>query len=237
MRIQDRPSPNHEPRPADAPVDILLLHYTGMISEAAALARLCDPAARVSAHYLIGEDGRVLRLVAEDRRAWHAGVACWAGEADVNSRSIGIELVNPGDEFGYRPFPEPQMDSLVALARDILARHPIPSHRVLGHSDVAPARKQDPGELFDWPRLAAAGIGLWPAAADEPEATPPEAWFREGLARFGYCLPPEDEPLDEVLAAFQRHFRPEAVTGRIDPGTATRLRGLLARLESGFSGT
>ncbi len=236
MQIQDHPSPNHEPRPAGRPVDILLLHYTGMAGEAAALERLCDPAARVSAHYLIGEDGRVLRLVAEDRRAWHAGVACWAGERDVNSRSIGIELANPGHEFGYRHFPEAQMDSLIALARDILARHPIPSHRVLGHSDVAPARKRDPGELFDWPRLAAAGLGLWPAPADEPAKTPAEAWFRAGLGRFGYCLPPEADPLDEVLAAFQRHFRPEAVTGRPDPGTAARLRGLLARLESGIQG-
>ncbi len=230
------PSPNHEPRKDDAAVDILLLHYTGMESGGGALERLCDPAAKVSAHYLIEEDGRVFHLVAEHRRAWHAGLACWAGERDVNSRSIGIELVNPGHAFGYRPFPEAQMQALIALCRGILARHPIPPHRVLAHSDVAPARKQDPGELFDWQRLAAAGIGVWPSGAEEVKAVPPISWFLGGLTRFGYCAPDgerSETATEQVLAAFQRHFRPDSVTGRPDAGTAARLKGLLAFLDRG----
>ena len=145
-----RPSPNFGPRAPDKPIDILLIHYTGMESAEAALDRLCDPAAQVSAHYLIEEDGTIWSLVDEQHRAWHAGIAYWAGETDINSRSIGIELVNPGHELGYRPFPMPQMEALAGLAREILARHTIPNHRVLGHSDVAPERKCDPGELFDW---------------------------------------------------------------------------------------
>ncbi|MEX2202220.1 MAG: N-acetylmuramoyl-L-alanine amidase, partial [Dongiaceae bacterium] len=160
------PSPNHDAR--RGPVDILLLHYTGMVAAEAALKRLCDPVARVSAHYLIDEDGTLWQLVGEDRRAWHAGVSFWAGESDINARSIGIELQNPGHEFGYRAFPEPQMKTLIELAQGILQRHPIPASRVIGHSDVAPTRKEDPGELFDWQRLAAAGIGLWPAGDSEP---------------------------------------------------------------------
>lgn len=231
MHTHDLPSPSHEPRPEGVPVDILLLHYTGMESEQAAIDRLRDPTARVSAHYLISEDGRVARMVPENRRAWHAGVACWAGASDINSRSIGIELVNPGHEFGYRPFAPGQMDALATLARAILARHPIPSHRVLGHSDVAPDRKQDPGELFDWRGLAAAGVGLWPEVASQPRETPRLGWFRDGLATLGYCLPAETQPLAPVLTAFQRHFRPEAVTGEPDRGTAARLKGLLALLD------
>jgi N-acetylmuramoyl-L-alanine amidase len=142
--VIDCPSPNHEPRPNGTAVDILLLHYTGMRSGAAALSRLIDPEAKVSAHYMIDEDGTIYRLVEEERRAWHAGVAAWAGASDINGRSIGIELVNPGHEYGYRAFPEPQMAALVELARDILARHPIPPARVLGHSDVAPAQAATP---------------------------------------------------------------------------------------------
>lgn len=234
MEIARHPSPNHEPRPDGVPVDILLLHYTGMETGTAALDRLCDPAAKVSAHYLVEEDGRVFRLVDEARRAWHAGVACWAGESDINSRSVGIELVNPGHEFGYRPFPESQMAALIDLARDILAHYPIPSHRVLGHSDVAPARKQDPGELFDWRRLAEAGIGIWPQSVEPPVHTPPVTWFQAGLAEFGYCLSRSgalDADTQAVLAAFQRHFRPEEVSGAPDPTTAARLLGLRRALE------
>lgn len=228
MRIAERPSPNHEPRAPGLPVDILLLHYTGMRSAVEALDRLTDPAAKVSAHYLIDEDGSVLRLVAEDRRAWHAGVARWAGENDVNGRSIGIELVNPGHEFGYRPFPVAQMAALETLATDILARHPIPPARVLGHSDVAPARKCDPGELFDWARLARAGIGLWP---DTPcgGASTAVADVQAALAAFGYDVAvtgAEDEATRLVVTAFQRHFRPGRFDGRIDAETA----GLAAAL-------
>jgi N-acetylmuramoyl-L-alanine amidase len=219
--IADRPSANVDPRPDGAAVDMLVLHYTGMETAEAALQRLTDPEARVSAHYLIDEDGAIVRLVAEDRRAWHAGVASWRGATDINARSIGIELVNPGHEFGYRPFPEAQMAALAGLATDIVARHPIPARNVVGHSDVAPRRKMDPGELFDWPRLAAAGVGLWPEESDtcimDPEAV------RAMLAEVGY----ETENLHLTLKAFQRHFRPARVTGRIDFETARRLKGLV----------
>ncbi|MBK1666809.1 N-acetylmuramoyl-L-alanine amidase [Rhodovibrio sodomensis] len=220
----DHPSPNREPRPDGAAIDILLIHYTGMLTGAAALERLCQPDAKVSAHYLIEEDGRVVRLVPERLRAWHAGVACWAGKTDINDRSIGIELVNPGHEFGYRPFPEPQMAALIELAQAICARHPIPAHRVLGHSDVAPERKQDPGELFDWPRLARHGLGVWPRALPEPSVAPGLDWFLPRLARAGYCANADPAAL---LTAFQRRFRPETVTGAPDTGTAARLTGLL----------
>jgi N-acetylmuramoyl-L-alanine amidase len=226
------PSPNHEPRPAGMPVDMLLLHYTGMRTGLAALSRLIDPAAKVSAHYMIDEDGAVYRLVDEERRAWHAGVSAWAGERDVNGRSIGIELVNPGHEFGYRPFPEAQMAALVELCGGILTRHPIPPARVLGHSDVAPARKQDPGELFDWPRLAAAGIGLWPDGAIPRDA--PITEVQVLLARYGYDVPQSgalDEATAAVVTAFQRHFRPACLDGVPDAETVGRLAALVARLD------
>lgn len=215
-------SPNHDARPGGAAIDMVVLHYSGMETADAALARLCDPAAKVSAHYLIDEDGAVRRLVAEERRAWHAGVACWRGLSDVNGRSLGIELVNPGHEFGYRPFPEAQMAALEELARGILARHPIEARNVVGHSDVAPRRKMDPGELFDWPRLAAAGIGLWPDSAPADEADADEV--KAMLADFGY----ETGDLGMTVMAFQRHFRPGRVDGRVDGDTAGRLRALLA---------
>ena len=216
-------SPNHDARPDGAAIDILVLHYSGMETADAALARLCDPAAKVSAHYLIDEDGAVRRLVAEERRAWHAGAACWRGVRDVNGRSLGIELVNPGHEFGYRPFAEAQMAALEDLARDILARHPIEARNVVGHSDVAPRRKMDPGELFDWPRLAAAGIGLWPAGAPADGADADEDEAKAMLADFGY----ETGDLGMTVTAFQRHFRPRRVDGTMDGDTAGRLRGLL----------
>ena len=165
MAVRERPSPNHDSRgeaPNLRPVDMLVLHYTGMTSGAAAIDRLCDPEARVSAHYVVEEDGTVWRLVPEERRAFHAGVSCWDGEQNLNRLSIGVEIVNPGHEWGYRPFPEAQMMAVERLCREVLSRHPIPPYRVVGHSDIAPDRKSDPGELFDWPGLAAAGIGLWP---------------------------------------------------------------------------
>jgi N-acetylmuramoyl-L-alanine amidase len=210
----DRLSPNHGPRPPGTATDILLLHYTGMTSAEAALARLTDPASKVSCHWLVDEDGTIYRLVDETRRAWHAGSAFWAGERDINSRSIGIELVNPGHEWGYRPFPPAQMAALSNLTRDILARHPIPPHRVLGHSDVAPDRKQDPGELFDWAWLAARGIGLWP----EPEAAPETGTPGTDLARIGY-----ETASAATIAAFQRHFRQSRVDGVADGETRIRI--------------
>ncbi|MGH7088775.1 MAG: N-acetylmuramoyl-L-alanine amidase, partial [Stellaceae bacterium] len=195
--------------------DMLILHYTGMESAAAALARLTSPEAAVSAHYLIDEDGTVLRLVAEERRAWHAGLSSWRGRHDVNGASIGIELVNPGHEWGYRTFPDPQIAGCEVLCRDILARHPIPARHVLGHSDVAPERKQDPGELFPWARLARAGIGLWPEPPlPQPAAT--ETELRQRLTAIGYDAA---APLSVVAAAFQRHFRPHRCDGIIDAET------------------
>ena len=220
--ITDTFPPNYGPRPDGTAVDMLVLHYTGMRDAAAALDRLTDPDAEVSAHYLIEEDGTIHRLVAEDRRAWHAGVASWRGHTDINDRSIGIELVNPGHEFGYRPFPEPQMAALIALSTDILARHPIPARNVVGHSDVAPTRKQDPGELFDWPRLAAAGIGLWPAETDADIGE-----FTEMLVRYGFDVA---DPR-AATTAFQRHFRSDRVDGVADAQCARRLAGLLAAID------
>lgn len=233
LSIRDIPSPNREARPDGVAIDTLLIHYTGMKSAAEALARMCDPKAAVSAHYVVDEDGSIARLVPEDLRAWHAGVSSWRGETNINDRSIGIELVNPGHEFGYRPFPEPQMAAFIALARDIIGRHPIAASRVLGHSDVAPGRKQDPGELFDWARLARAGVGLWPDPAPVAGgAAPPASEVQSLLAAFGYSVPRSgviDARTTAAVAAFQRHFRPERVDGVIDAETVARLRWLVSR--------
>lgn len=220
MKRVDMPSPNHDERGAAA-IDMLVLHYTGMKSAEEALARLCDPLAKVSAHYTIDEDGTVYALVPEDRRAWHAGVAYWAGTTDINARSIGIELVNPGHEFGYRDFTEDQIASLITLCHSILMRHPIPSWRVLGHSDVAPARKEDPGELFPWQRLAKAGVGLWPSAVSSQVGA-------EALNRFGYD---PNAPRDKLVTAFQRHFRPKKLDGQWDGECAGLLAWLVDKME------
>jgi N-acetylmuramoyl-L-alanine amidase len=224
------PSPNHGPRPDGVPVEILLLHYTGMPTAEAALARLCDPEAQVSAHYTVDEDGTVYAHVPEDRRAWHAGLGQWRGRSDVNSRSIGIEIVNPGHEFGYRPFPAAQMAAVAELCLAIMGRHGITPENVLAHSDIAPARKQDPGELFDWPALAALGIGLWPTPS-QPDDKPgdmdgrcsyTDAEVADLLGRYGY------DPLEPAaLLAFQRHFHPENLTGTADAETVRRLRALV----------
>jgi len=223
MRIRERPSPNFGPRAAG--IDMLVLHYTGMRTAAAALARLCAPASQVSAHYLVDEDGAIWRLVDEAQRAWHAGVASWRGRSDVNGASIGIELVNPGHEWGYRPFPEGQMAALEELCHDILARQPIPPRHVLAHSDVAPLRKQDPGEKFDWRRLARAGIGRFPAA---PAAVPDTiAATQRLLAAIGYAVPASgsaDAETTLVVTAFQRRYRPSRCDGVADVET----RGLIA---------
>lgn len=214
-------SPNCDSRQG-ATIDMLVLHYTGMPTAEAALARLCDPAAEVSAHYVIDRDGGLVALVPETLRAWHAGVSWWAGERAVNAHSIGIELVNPGHEFGYQAFPDVQIARLIDVAQGILSRHRIVERNVVGHSDVAPARKTDPGELFPWQRLAEAGIGLWPIPADT--VAPASA-----LARFGYGLPPHVEtPLPTVIAAFQRRFRPDRIDGEWDDDCGRRLAGLLA---------
>lgn len=221
----DRPSPNHDARPAGKATDLIVLHYTGMPDAESALKRLTDSAAKVSSHYLIDEQGVVYRLVDESRRAWHAGVSYWGGERDVNGISIGIELANPGHEFGYRPFSRPQMAALVELCRGILARHRIPRARVVGHSDVAPRRKTDPGELFDWPGLAAAGLGLWPEPREGP-ADP--AAVLTALRSIGYETgeAATDELSRAAIAAFQRHFRPRRIDGDIDAETRRLIYGL-----------
>lgn len=216
----ERPSPNASARRGDAPIDMLVLHYTGMPTGAAALNRLCDPAAQASAHYVIEEDGTVYRLVPEEKRAWHAGLASWRGERDVNSRSIGIELVNPGHQFIYRNFPEAQIASLKALAEDILGRHPIPARNVVGHSDIAPDRKLDPGERLDWQDLARDGIGLWPDAPQRLEGD-----LFDLLGEFGY-----DTGARQVVSAFQRHFRPRNVDGIADDETLAMLGGCIAAI-------
>lgn len=226
LRFVHCPSPNHDARPQGAPVDMLLMHYTGMRTSDEALARLCDPEAKVSAHYTVDRTGCIYRHVPEDRRAWHAGVSYWAGEKNINGRSIGIEIVNPGHEFGYEPFPEPQIAAVIALAQGILSRHPIPPHRVLGHSDVAPARKTDPGELFPWSRLAGEGIGLWPALPPHGNSVGQD--FEQALARFGYGVAPEVEvSLEAVITAFQRHFRPSRIDGVADAECTAILSSLV----------
>ncbi len=224
--IRERPSPNHADRGDKPRIDMLVLHYTGMPSAAAAIERLVDPLAQVSAHYLVEEDGRVWRLVSEERRAFHAGVSCWRGEHDLNRVSIGVEIVNPGHEWGYRPFPPAQMAAVRELCRDILARHPIPPDRVVGHSDIAPERKADPGELFDWPYLADAGIGLWPPGCasggrGRGVGVVGRAAALADLARIGYCVVPGNET--PALAAFPRRFRPQRWDGKLDAETAAHL--------------
>lgn len=207
--IHTHRSPNFDDR--KLPLTLLVLHYTGMQTGAAALERLCQAEAKVSAHYLVEEDGRVFALVDESKRAWHAGVSYWRGITDINSASIGIEIVNRGHEFGYHPFPQKQMDSVRDLCREIIARHRIEPRNVIGHSDIAPERKQDPGELFDWKWLAENGVGLWPEI--KPQATFSIPAFHEKLLEYGYN--PAATP-ESLVTAFQRHFRPQKLTGKWD---------------------
>lgn len=241
MQVHASPSPNHGERKAGGTVDILLVHYTGMLSADAALKWLCDPRSNVSSHYFVFEDGRVFRLVDEGRRAYHAGVSSWAGESDVNSRSIGIELANPGHEHGYRQFPDTQIDAVIALSREILRRHPIPPERVLAHSDVAPMRKHDPGELFPWQRLYAEGVGHYVRpvpVSEEPLISRGSrgakvAEVKNRFRQYGYDLGSSDvfdNEMAAVVTAFQRHFRPERVDGMVDCSTDETLSRLLAAL-------
>ena len=234
LAIEELPSPNCDDRPAGTPIDILVLHYTGMPDAGQALRRLKDPLSKVSAHYVIDEAGKIYRMVPEEKRAWHAGISYWAGSRDINARSIGIEIVNTGHEFGYRQFQLEQMDALCLLAKEIQSRHPIPKERVVGHSDVAPLRKQDPGELFDWYRLATENIAVWPIPI-LVEWT--DAQFFEQLARFGYDLSgPPKANIDPQVArnaahiAFCRHFRPAIIRPQPDPETKSILAGLIDKL-------
>ena len=232
MECVSCPSPNFNERPKDTPIDILVLHYTGMETGAAAVKRLCDPEAKVSAHYTVDEDGTIFGHVPEAARAFHAGVSYWAGATDINGRSIGIEIVNPGHEFGYRSFPDAQIAAVIELAEDIFTRHRIPAERVIGHSDVAPARKMDPGELFPWAVLAEAGIGLWPGVGRTPRPRALKGRFEDGLRRFGYGVRPElDIAPEVVITAFQRHFRPDRIDGVADAECAGILAALLATLD------
>ena len=233
------PSPNFDLREGGRAPDILLLHYTGMESTEGALAWLTAPEAKVSSHYLVDEQGRVTQLVREEMRAWHAGNSHWAGEDDINSCSIGIEIHNPGHEFDYPDFPKPQMDAVEALCLDIFSRHEIPRQRVLAHSDVAPQRKRDPGEKFNWRRLASAGIGLWvkpePIGSDDGLGPGDEGAavraLQTALGKFGYGLDAGgsyDEATLSVVRAFQRHWRPDRVDGLANSSTITTLDRLLA---------
>jgi N-acetylmuramoyl-L-alanine amidase len=233
LLIREKLSPNHDER--TEAVDMLILHYTGMKTAQEAIDRLSDVEAKVSSHYVVDEDGAILRLVPEDRRAWHAGVSYWRGHTALNGRSVGIEIVNPGHEWGYRDFPVLQMAAVCDLCLSILSRHRIPARNVVAHSDVAPDRKEDPGEKFGWEDLARNGVGLWPAgvrdlgsggAVRDAVGLRP---VRAALAHIGYGIAPEgalDPALASVLRAFQRHWRPEAVTGQADSGTLMRLRAI-----------
>ena len=239
LAVLDAPSPNFDQR--RAPPDMLVLHYTGMKTGHEAVARLRDPEAKVSAHYVVNEDGSILRLVAEERRAWHAGRGAWQGETDCNAASIGIEIVNPGHEFGYRAFPEVQIGAVIDLIADIRSRWTIPDARIIGHSDLAPDRKEDPGELFPWKRLAGEGHGLWFDPAPERIAALGASLssgdeglgvivLRAGLHRLGYGLKPGGDYDDETrltVTAFQRHWRSANIDGVADGETRARLVGLL----------
>ncbi len=229
LAIDWHPSPNHTERRGNAPVDMLVLHYTNMTSAEAALQRLCDPQVEASAHYLVREDGHVWQLVAEHRRAWQAGLSCWRGVRDINSRSIGIEIAHPGHAWGYRPFPAVQMAAVLALSQGIVARHGIPARNVVAHSDIAPNRKEDPGELFPWADFAAAGVGLWPQPC-KPLPVPSLTDRQRALACYGYAVAPtgsHDLATRNAVLAFQRHFRPERLDGVFDGNCAARLADLL----------
>ncbi len=237
------PSPNYGVRLGFTAPNCLILHYTGMPSSEGALEWLCAPGSQVSSHYFIDDAGSVSQLVPESWRAWHAGLSAWKGERDINSVSIGIEIANPGHDGGCPPFADAQVEAAIALCKDICGRHAIPSQRVLAHSDIAPQRKRDPGEHFPWERLAGRGVGHWVAPA-RIEGGPLFASHGEGpslralqamFALYGYDLEltgVNDARTKAVVAAFQRHFRPERVDGEIDSSTVETLRDLLAPLKS-----
>lgn len=236
--IIEAPSPNQNDR--QRPVSMLVLHYTGMENGQAALNRMCDAEAQVSAHYMIEEDGRVFRLVEEDKRAWHAGVSEWNGITDVNSASIGIEIVNGGHDYGLPDFPDVQINALIPLCKRIIAAHMIAPRNIIGHSDIAPERKNDPGEKFPWSGLAAAGIGLWPGEGNDDRRILFEEGDRDrgvtliqrGLAGLGYGVALDGVMTDRtisVVRAFQRRFRTDKVDGIVDMETLD-LVGRLARM-------
>jgi N-acetylmuramoyl-L-alanine amidase len=226
MEIAERSSPNFGPRRDGLRPELVVLHYTAMPTAEAALDRLCDPAAEVSAHYLIAEDGRAWRLVPEELRAWHAGTGSWQGRGDVNSRSIGVELANAGPLAGLPPFPEPQMAALERLLDGILARWSIPPAGVIAHSDMAPGRKADPGPKFDWRRLARAGRAAPPAGRHPPGAADWES-FAAAAAAAGYAAPDGDWPA--VLAAARLRWRPWATATEPEPADVAALEACVDR--------
>src|SRR5262249_12857135 len=235
-----RPSPNHNERKGGGAPDTIVLHYTGMPDDQDAIRRLCNPSSEVSAHYVVLADGYIIQLVAEARRAWHAGTSSWAGESDVNSRSIGIEIANPGHDYDYPAFPKRQVAAVTALCRSIFTRHRIPADRVLAHSDLAPARQRDPGEKFSWETLAPSGISPWvkPPPIDPAgpiftlgEPNPAIEEVQTLLAKYGYDVTASgylDSATRDAVAAFQRHFRPQRVDGIIDVSTTSTLKDLIA---------
>lgn len=238
-----RPSPNFGERRDGKPADILLLHYTGMETGQGAEDWLCAPQSEVSCHYIVHEDGRVVQMVPEEKRAWHAGRSFWKGETDINSRSIGIEIVNGGHEFGLPGYPDRQIGAVIELSRGIVERHAIAPERVLAHSDVAPGRKRDPGELFPWAQLAGEGIGHWIEPSplrggrffSRGDAGQPVEALQSMLALYGYRTAITgvfDENTVADVAAFQRHFRPERVDGVADASTIETLHRLLSALPS-----
>ena len=224
----ERPSPNHGERKAvngSTGVKLIVLHYTGMATAEQALVRLTDQTSQVSAHYVIVDDGAIYRLVAEDRRAWHAGVSYWRGLRDINSVSIGIEITNPGHEYGYRAFPQSQIDAVITLVRDIMTRHALDAAAVVGHSDIAPGRKIDPGELFPWQALAREGIGMWPTLSGTKHLITADQAMKQ-LSMIGYATPLSSDggadilpSPNDVIAAFQRHYRPRKIDGILDGET------------------
>jgi N-acetylmuramoyl-L-alanine amidase len=233
-------SPNHNERRDGQRPDMIILHYTGMQDAEAALELLRARGSEVSSHYFVFEDGRIIQMVPESRRAWHAGKSFWTGETDINSCSIGIEIANPGHDHGYPDFPKRQVAAVTALCRGILTRNTITPARVLAHSDVAPSRKQDPGERFPWRTLYESGVGHWvkpaPIMSFGQSLSPGSrgdavAALQKSLGEYGYGVEANgeyDSATREVVVAFQRHFRPERVDGTADPSTRSTLQELLA---------
>ena len=260
-RLADKlyPSPNHGERKGAPRPDCIILHYTGMSDAASALLWLCNPLSEVSCHYFVFEDGRIWQLVPEGRRAWHAGKSSWNGETDLNSRSIGIEIVNPGHDLTAAleggkpnplpppgpPFPDKQIAAISALVKDIATRWSIPPQRILAHSDIAPGRKIDPGEWFPWERLAQDGVGLWPVASSTPprqdgpiyktgDEGMPIAALQAMFVRFGYGIDITgvyDQRTFDIVTAFQRHWRQGKVDGVADGDTMEVLRTLMKRAD------
>ncbi len=235
------PSANYGERNRGRLPDMIVLHYTGMPDVEAAIAKLCTAGTDVSAHYIVLEDGRIVQSVPEAKRAWHAGVSYWAGEEDINSCSIGVEIINRGHDWGYPDFPLRQIAAVIALCRGIMLRRGIPSHRVLAHSDIAPSRKKDPGEKFPWHSLANSGVGHWvqPAPIVRAETlrlgsiSDDVLKLQQAFAKYGYGIPVSgryDGPTMDVVTAFQRHFRPARVDGIADVSTLSTLHALLTNL-------